>query len=70
MRLTRVRLAVICVFALFALAVMWPGALLVADGGPLVFGLPRSLAWYIFWILVSLAALVVLDYFESRSGDR
>ena len=70
MRRRGIRLAVVGVFLLFALAVMWPGALLVAGGGPLVFGLPRSLAWYIFWILVSLAALVVLDHFENRSGDR
>ncbi|NGP52330.1 hypothetical protein [Thioalkalivibrio sp. XN8] len=69
MRLSRVRLAVAAVFVLFALAVTWPGALLVAEPGPLVFGLPRALAWYILWILIGLAALLVLDHFESRAGD-
>ncbi len=41
-------------------------ALLVAEGGPLVLGLPRPMAWTILWILLGFAALLLLYYCESR----
>jgi hypothetical protein len=65
-----IRLGVIAFFVVYALASTWPGALLVADGGPLVLGLPRSLVWAILWILLGLAALVLLDHFEGRARTR
>lgn len=66
MRLPRLRRAVVLFFLVYAAAATWPVALLVAAGGPLVLGLPRPMAWAILWILLGFAALVLLDYFESR----
>lgn len=70
MRIRVMRWSVVAFFLAYALAATWPGALLVADGGPLVLGLPRSLAWAILWILLGLAALALLDHFEARERAR
>lgn len=70
MRLTRIRRAVILFFLAYAAAATWPVATLVAEGGPLVFGLPRPLAWAILWILLGFGALLLLEFAERREeGD-
>jgi hypothetical protein len=62
----RLRRLVVLFFLAYALAATWPVALLVAEGGPLVLGLPRPMAWTILWILLGFAALLLLYYCESR----
>jgi len=69
MRLPGVRRVVVAFFLVYAAAATWPVALLVAEGGPLVFGLPRPMVWAILWILLGFAALVLLDYLESRGAE-
>jgi hypothetical protein len=69
MRLPRLRRAVVVFFLVYAVAATWPVALLVAEGGPLVLGLPRPMAWAILWILLGFAALLLLDHFERRGEE-
>jgi len=70
MRLPRLRRAVVLFFLVYAAAATWPVALLVAEGSPLVLGLPRPMAWAILWILLGFAALLLLDHLENRgAGD-
>ncbi|WP_456426588.1 hypothetical protein [Rhodocaloribacter sp.] len=42
------------------LALIWPVYTLAAGVFPLVLGLPLSLAWVVFWLLVVFAALIRL----------
>lgn len=63
---TRVRRFAVVFFLVYAAATIWPVATLVADGGPLVFGLPRSLAWAILWILLGFGVLLLLEFAERR----
>ena len=70
MRLPRLRRAVVLFFLVYAAAATWPVALLVAEGGPLVLGLPRPMAWAILWIVLGFAVLLLLDHLENRgAGD-
>ena len=62
-----IRKIAISVFLLNALAVTWPVASLFRSPQPLILGLPLSMAWPIFWILIGLIMLIVLDYFENRN---
>ena len=68
MRLPRLRRAVVGFFLLYAAAATWPVALLVAEGGPLVLGLPRPMAWAILWIVLGFGALAALEHCENRAG--
>lgn len=67
---SRLRRLAVVFFLVYAAATTWPVATLVADGGPLVFGLPRPLAWAILWILLGFGALLLLEFAERREeGD-
>ena len=67
---SRLRRLAVVFFLVYAAAVTWPVATLAAAGGPLVFGLPRPLAWAILWILLGFGALLLLEFAERREeGD-
>ncbi|MGH7444437.1 MAG: hypothetical protein ACREKM_06155 [Longimicrobiales bacterium] len=67
-RRTALRFAAIC-FALYALAVTWPGALQFADARPFVLGLPFNFFWIILWIVIGGIALAALELSRPR-GER
>ena len=52
---------------LFAVAVTWPGQILVNTPDPFILGLPRQMAWAAAWILGSLVVLWRLDAARSRA---
>ncbi len=60
-----VRLAVAC-FALYALAVHWPGVLPFAGSRPFVLGLPFSFFWIVLWIVLGGLALALVELTRAR----
>jgi hypothetical protein len=70
MSIRRIRLAVAGFFVLVLLAVIWPGALLFRRAEPFVLGLPFSLFWPVFLIVLSWAVLLGLDAAENRAHGR
>ena len=57
-------------FLLFALAVTWPGMVPFNRIHPLVLGLPFSMVWIAFWVVLSFLVLLLVDRSEeSGSGE-
>ena len=54
------------IFALYILAVHWPGILPFAGARPFVFGMPFNLIWVMLWVVLGGVALLLL---ELTSGD-
>ncbi|MBW5799996.1 DUF3311 domain-containing protein [Halomonas elongata] len=52
-------------FAICALALVWPGALLANRIEPLVMGLPFFIFWYVAWVFVLFVGLVIAYRRES-----
>lgn len=55
-----------CLFGLYVLAALfalvWPVLSWVgAEPGPLILGLPPTLAWHVLWILLAFIALFLYD---------
>ncbi|MBI4540049.1 MAG: DUF3311 domain-containing protein [Gemmatimonadetes bacterium] len=61
------RIAALLAFALYGLAVTWPAYLPFNRVRPLILGLPFSMAWICFWIVMGGVVLFVLDRGESRA---
>ncbi len=51
---------------LFAVAVTWPGQMLVNAPAPFVLGLPRQMAWTAAWLVGSLFVLWRMDSARNR----
>ncbi len=56
----RRRLVFVSLIATALLALIWPVYSLFSGVFPLVLGLPLSLAWVVFWLLVVFVALIRL----------
>ncbi len=56
----RRRLVFVALITTALLALIWPVYTLFAGVFPLVLGLPLSLAWVVFWLLVVFASLIWL----------
>ena len=67
---TRARALTVAFFALYAVAVTWPGFVPFNRIRPLVLGLPFSMAWVTLWIVGGALVLWMLDRAERRSGRR
>ena len=52
-------------FALFVLAVTWPGMVPFNRIEPLVLGLPFSMVWIAGWVLASFFVLLLVDWAEG-----
>ncbi|CBV43142.1 DUF3311 domain-containing protein [Halomonas elongata] len=52
-------------FAICALALVWPGALLANRIEPLVMGLPFFIFWYVAWVFALFVGLVIAYRRES-----
>ena len=61
-----IRGGTILFFLLFVAAVTWPGMMLGNRIFPLVLGLPFSMAWIAFWVVLSFLVLAALDTMEDR----
>lgn len=61
----RRRLLALIVFAVAALALLWPGFALIPALHPLVLGLPFPLAWVIAWTVVVLSVLAWLYHHDE-----
>lgn len=64
-----IRGGTILFFLLFVLAVTWPGMTLGNQVFPLVLGLPFSMVWIAFWVVLSFLVLVLLDWAEGRGRE-
>ncbi len=69
MTLRTVRIAAAVFFVLFTLSVTWPGYTLANRVHPLVLGLPFSLAWIAFWVVMAFGVLLWVDRVESRAEN-
>ncbi|MDR5858006.1 DUF3311 domain-containing protein [Halomonas eurihalina] len=56
-------------FAVCALAMVWPGALLANRIEPLVMGLPFFVFWYVAWVFALFVGLVIAYRRESMEAD-
>lgn len=56
-------------FALYIVALTWPGALPFNRFAPQVFGLPFSFFWVALWVVLGLFVLWGLDRVERRYRD-
>lgn len=61
-----VRVLFAIVFALYAIAVTYPGIVPFNRIRPFVFGLPFVFFWIVLWIVVGLVMLIVADVAESQ----
>lgn len=59
-----VRTLAVVFFVLNGIAVTWPGFIPFNRVHPLVLGLPFSLAWIAFWVLLSMVVLWMVDRVE------
>ena len=66
MSIRQVRVGVFLFFILYALVVIWPGALPFNRTRPFLLGIPFTMAWAILWIIMGGLALWLLDIFEER----
>ena len=64
---TAVRLAVVC-FALYTLAVHWPGMLPFSGIRPFVLGLPFNFFWIVLWIVLGGVALAAVELSRDTNG--
>ena len=62
---TAVRIG-IGIFALYALAVHWPGVLPISGPLPFVLGLPFNFFWIVLWIVLGLLALLAMEATRQR----
>ena len=67
MSIRRVRGVTILFFILFVAAVTWPGMTLGNRIFPLILGLPFSMVWIAFWVVLSFLVLAALDAMEGRA---
>lgn len=65
---TALRFAIVC-FALYALAVTWPGMLPFSGARPFVLGLPFNFFWIILWVVLGGVALAAIELTRPR-GER
>ena len=62
-----VRGGTVLFFILFVVAVTWPGMVPFNRIEPYILGLPFSMAWIAFWVVLSFLMLLFLDHTEERS---
>lgn len=60
------RLLTALFFALYLVALTWPGALLANRARPLVLGLPFNFFWVALWVAAGALVLLGLDRVERR----
>ena len=63
-RSIRLRWAAAVYLVAFALAVTWPGALLINRVHPLILGLPFNMVWILLWVLGGGVILYLVDRVE------
>ena len=63
-RSTRLRWTAAVYLVAFALAVTWPGALLINRVHPLILGLPFNMVWILLWVLGGGVMLYLVDRVE------
>lgn len=56
-------------FALFTVAVTWPGYLPFNRIRPLVLGLPFSMVWVAFWVVLAFLVFLVIDHVEGDGPE-
>lgn len=66
----RVRIFAGVFLLLFLVAVTWPGMVPFNRVRPLVLGLPFSMAWVAFWLVLGIGVLWLVDAVERRGGRR
>lgn len=62
-----VRGVTILFFLLFVAAVTWPGMMVGNRIFPLILGLPFSMVWIAFWVVLSFLVLAALDAMEGKA---
>jgi len=55
-------------FAVCAMAMVWPGALIANRIDPIIIGLPFFIFWYVAWIFALFIGLVISYRQEAREG--
>ncbi|MEX2528189.1 MAG: DUF3311 domain-containing protein [Gemmatimonadota bacterium] len=63
-RSPRLRWAAALYLVAFALAVTWPGALLINRVHPLILGLPFNMVWILLWVMGGGVVLYLVDRVE------
>lgn len=66
MKIRWVRGGSVLFFVLFIAGVTWPGMIPGNRIFPLVLGLPFSMVWIAFWVVLSFFILAVLDRIEGK----
>ena len=56
-------------FLLFTAAVTWPGLIPFNRVQPTVLGLPFTMAWIAFWVVLSFVVLLLVDRFEGSHHE-
>jgi hypothetical protein len=64
-----VRRGAVLLFLLFVVAVTWPGMVPFNRIEPLILGLPFSMAWIAFWVVLSFLTLLLLDHVEAGARE-
>jgi hypothetical protein len=67
MTLQRVRRCAIGFFVAYAIAVMYPGVVLLRGPRPFVLGMPLAMAWAAAWVVAAFFVLLLLDRAYSRA---
>lgn len=67
MTLRGVRRLAIGFFVAYAIAVVYPGVVLLRGPRPFVFGMPLAMAWTAAWVVASFFVLLLLDRAYSRA---
>lgn len=65
-----VRILAAVFLLLFLVAVTWPGMVPFNRVRPLVLGLPTSMAWVAFWVVLGCLVLWLVDVVERRGGRK
>jgi hypothetical protein len=56
-------------FAVYAIALSYPGALPFNRIRPFIFGLPFSFAWVLLWVVLAFLVFIILDRAEVAHGE-
>ncbi|CAN5541402.1 hypothetical protein BH24GEM3_BH24GEM3_24570 [soil metagenome] len=67
MKTSRIRWLTLIFFVVYLAALTYPAYLPFRHPTPMILGLPLSLVWVIFWVLLGWGMLMLLYYVERRS---
>jgi hypothetical protein len=56
-------------FLLFTAAVTWPGLIPFNRFQPTILGLPFTMAWIAFWVVLSFVVLLLVDRLEGSGRE-